>query len=124
MTGAAASAEAIAARWPRGAPRWWSHGGRPGFDRGHRRRHDRESPPARSTTVVDTTGAGDSFAAGFPARPGAGADPETCARLGGVVAAELVAATSALGPSSRWPSWPPPPASASRAASRWPDLGQ
>lgn len=47
-------------------------------------------PAAEVSRVVDTTGAGDSFAAGFLHGFVRGADPERCARLGGVVAAEVI----------------------------------
>ncbi len=40
--------------------------------------------------VVDTTGAGDLFAAGFLRGTTAGADPATCARLGALAAAEVI----------------------------------
>lgn len=40
--------------------------------------------------VVDTTGAGDLFAAGFVAGLVRGRDPATCARLGGLAAAEII----------------------------------
>lgn len=40
--------------------------------------------------LVDTTGAGDLFAAGFLAGYARGADHETCARLGAVAAAEII----------------------------------
>lgn len=44
--------------------------------------------PARS--VVDTTGAGDLYAAGFLYGLTRGLDAETCARLGGLAAAEII----------------------------------
>jgi sugar/nucleoside kinase (ribokinase family) len=40
--------------------------------------------------VVDTTGAGDLFAAGFLAGLARGADPRTCGRLGALAAAEVI----------------------------------
>jgi sugar/nucleoside kinase (ribokinase family) len=45
--------------------------------------------------LVDTTGAGDQFAAGFLYGLTHGADPAECARLGGVAAAEVI---SHIGP--------------------------
>ncbi|MDQ2728955.1 MAG: adenosine kinase [Actinomycetota bacterium] len=49
------------------------------------------SVPAETVSrVIDSTGAGDSFAAGFLHAMVRGADPGTCARLGGLVAAEIV----------------------------------
>jgi sugar/nucleoside kinase (ribokinase family) len=46
--------------------------------------------PAEETEVVDTTGAGDLFAAGFCYGLTHGADPDQCARLGAACAAEVV----------------------------------
>jgi sugar/nucleoside kinase (ribokinase family) len=40
--------------------------------------------------VVDTTGAGDLYAAGFLHGLARGEEPETCARLGGIAAAEVI----------------------------------
>jgi sugar/nucleoside kinase (ribokinase family) len=47
-------------------------------------------PAAPVTQVVDTTGAGDSYAAGFLFGVTRGAAPEDCARLGALAAAEVV----------------------------------
>jgi sugar/nucleoside kinase (ribokinase family) len=47
-------------------------------------------PAAPVPEVVDTTGAGDLYAAGFLYGLAAGADPEWCARLGGLCAAEVI----------------------------------
>ncbi|MDA8359975.1 MAG: adenosine kinase [Actinomycetota bacterium] len=49
-----------------------------------------EVPAADAATVVDTTGAGDLFAAGFLFGLTHGADPERSARLGALCAAETV----------------------------------
>jgi sugar/nucleoside kinase (ribokinase family) len=47
--------------------------------------------PARPVhRVVDTTGAGDLFAAGFLYGLTHGLDPTACARLGGLAAAEVI----------------------------------
>ena len=47
-------------------------------------------PASPIVELVDTTGAGDLFAAGFLAGYSRGADIETCARLGGLAAAEII----------------------------------
>jgi len=47
-------------------------------------------PAAPVDRVVDTTGAGDLYAAGFLVGIARGADAETCARLGALAAAEVV----------------------------------
>ncbi len=47
-------------------------------------------PASPITELVDTTGAGDLFAAGFLAGYSRGANVETCARLGALAAAEII----------------------------------
>ena len=47
------------------------------------------------THVVDTTGAGDLYAAGFMVGATRGLDPEHCARLGGLAAADVISALGA-----------------------------
>ncbi len=54
---------------------------------GHR---THEVPAFPVERVVDTTGAGDMFSAGFLAGLAKGADLETCARLGALAAAEII----------------------------------
>ncbi len=49
-----------------------------------------EVPAAPVVTVADTTGAGDLFAAGFLYGLAHGSDPERCARLGALCAAEVI----------------------------------
>jgi len=51
-------------------------------------RHDVPAHPVEK--VIDTTGAGDLFAAGFLYGFTSGRDVETCARLGGLAAAEVI----------------------------------
>jgi len=54
-------------------------------------REDTEAVPAlKIDRVVDATGAGDLFAAGFLAGMARGADHRNCARLGALVAAEVI----------------------------------
>jgi sugar/nucleoside kinase (ribokinase family) len=48
-------------------------------------------PAEHVDEVVDTTGAGDLYAAGFLYGLSTGADPERCARLGGLCAGEVIA---------------------------------
>jgi sugar/nucleoside kinase (ribokinase family) len=50
-----------------------------------------EMPAEPVERVVDTTGAGDLYAAGFLYGLATGADPARCARLGGIAAAEVIA---------------------------------
>jgi len=46
--------------------------------------------PAEPTKVVDTTGAGDAYAAGFLTAFTAGRDLAACGRLGSLAAAEII----------------------------------
>ena len=55
----------------------------------HRPRAGGGAGPAVDT-VADTTGAGDLFAAGFLYGLAHGSDPERCARLGALCAAEVI----------------------------------
>jgi sugar/nucleoside kinase (ribokinase family) len=52
--------------------------------------HGRDTVPAVPTSVVDTTGAGDLFAAGFLAGMVRGRSPRDCARMGCIAAAEVI----------------------------------
>jgi len=54
-------------------------------------RHTYEAPAFSVARIVDTTGAGDMYSAGFLAGLAKGADYETCARLGALAAAEIIA---------------------------------
>ena len=51
---------------------------------------ERVAVPAEPARVVDTTGAGDAYAAGFLAAYTAGRDLAACGRLGGLAAAEII----------------------------------
>ena len=51
---------------------------------------ERVDVPAAPARVVDTTGAGDAYAAGFLAALALGRDPAACGRLGGSAAAEVI----------------------------------
>jgi fructokinase len=53
--------------------------------------HDRVEPPASGGTVIDTDGAGDTFAAGFIAAVMSGAEPVDAARVASQVAAKAIA---------------------------------
>lgn len=55
------------------------------------RGRDRTWVPAQKVDVVDTTGAGDLYAAGFLAGLARGADDATCARMGSAAAAQVIA---------------------------------
>ena len=50
----------------------------------------RTQVPATATTVMDTTGAGDLFAAGFLAGLAQGADDARCAAMGCAAAGEII----------------------------------
>jgi sugar/nucleoside kinase (ribokinase family) len=52
-------------------------------------------PAAPVDQVVDTTGAGDLYAAGFMVGAVRGLDPDGCARLGGLAAADVISALGA-----------------------------
>ena len=57
-------------------------------------------PATAPAVIIDTSAAGDSFAAGFLARLASGADPVSAAQFGAAVAAEVVAGSGALVPLS------------------------
>jgi 2-dehydro-3-deoxygluconokinase len=59
-----------------------------------------EVPPTPVALVVDSTAAGDSFNAGYLAARLFGADPEAAARLGGALAARVIAHPGAIVPAS------------------------
>ena len=78
--------------------------GAEGLARRARRRGDRDRrPPGRR--VVDTTGAGDLYAAGFLYGYTAGRPLEVCGRLGSMAATAVLGHTGP-GPGCRSPSWP------------------
>jgi len=60
------------------------------------------SIPAAKTSVIDTTGAGDFFAAGFLAGLAAGADLERCGQIGSLMAAEIIKVVGAELDDSQW----------------------
>ena len=75
----------------------WARKASPASSRGRRRARSSSraagrsrSRRSRSPKVVDTTGAGDLFAAGFLAGQARGADLTTSARLGALAAAEII----------------------------------
>jgi sugar/nucleoside kinase (ribokinase family) len=71
--------------------------------------------PARKVrTVVDATGAGDAFVAGFVAATIRGADPFEAARFGNAVAASCVTALGASTAIRRFEDYPPPRSSGGR----------
>ncbi len=87
LTGAAgfdAAVDAIAAMVPTA---FVTHGAEGAVAVGGGERH---AVPAFPVDLVDTTGAGDLFAAGALYGLGRGADLETCARLGALTAAEVI----------------------------------
>jgi sugar/nucleoside kinase (ribokinase family) len=58
--------------------------------------------PAVATSVIDTTGAGDYFAAGFLAGLAAGFDLEKCGKIGSLTAGEVIQVIGAELEESRW----------------------
>ena len=73
---------------PAGARSWPSSGPRRALGR-------RDRVPAEPVEVVDTTGAGDAFAAGLPERAAGGAEPREALEAGCRVAARAVAQVGA-----------------------------
>lgn len=66
------------------------------------RAHERINVAAVPTQVVDTTGAGDAYAAGFLAGLTSGRTLEECARLGSVAASEVISHYGARPLSNPW----------------------
>ena len=71
-----------------------------GLPRRHARGDARGAGLPRSSALVDTTGAGDLFAAGFLFGLARGFDAVTCARLGALAAAEVIQHVGARPPVS------------------------
>jgi sugar/nucleoside kinase (ribokinase family) len=59
--------------------------------------------PAESSKVVDTTAAGDHFAAGFLYGQSVGATLEASARIGSLLAGHVVEVVGTQIPADRWP---------------------
>ncbi len=60
--------------------------------------------PANGTSVIDTTGAGDFFAAGFLAGLAKGLDLEKCGKIGSLMAGEVIKVVGAELDDSQWES--------------------